>query len=115
MATRRIISTEKTILDRDDDDITSPVGGSQHQSSSTAPAVPIDVILKLLAFTFAMVVMPIGSYFLTVNTVFKGNTTYAGGLAAIMANVVLVGYVIVAMNEDQSEQLEAKKKANKKE
>jgi hypothetical protein len=31
-----------------------------------------DVIIKLLAFTFAMIVVPIGSYFVTVNTVFKG-------------------------------------------
>ncbi|KAI2782320.1 hypothetical protein F4815DRAFT_30388 [Daldinia loculata] len=109
MATRRIISTEKTILDKDDDGTSG-----QEQSSSTAPAVPIGVIIKLLAFTFAMVVIPIGSYFLTVNTIFKGNSTYAGALAAIMANVVLVGYVIVAMNEDQSEQLAAKKKEGKK-
>lgn len=33
---------------------------------------PRDVIVKLLAFTFAMIVVPIGSYFATVNTVFKG-------------------------------------------
>ncbi|KAI0382094.1 hypothetical protein F5Y04DRAFT_57941 [Hypomontagnella monticulosa] len=75
MATRRIISTERTILDKDDDDInagSSTGGPGQQQSSSTAPAVPTDVILKLLAFTFAMVVIPIGSYFLTVNTIFKG-------------------------------------------
>jgi hypothetical protein len=76
-----------------------------------------------------MIVAPIGSYFLTVDMVFKGitlrfhlrslharhsfgvaadmvkgNSTYAGALAAIIANVVLVGYVIVAMREDQSEQ-----------
>ncbi|KAI2633697.1 VMA21-like domain-containing protein [Hypomontagnella submonticulosa] len=116
MATRRIISTERTILDKDDDDInTGPNTGvaGQQQSSSTAPAVPMDVILKLLAFTFAMVVIPIGSYFVTVNTIFRGNSTYAGGLAAIMANVVLVGYVIVAMNEDQSDQLQAKKGGKK--
>ncbi|KAI1439693.1 VMA21-like domain-containing protein [Annulohypoxylon stygium] len=112
MATQRIISTEKTILDKDDDD---HVGSTGQQSSSTAPAVPTDVIVKLLAFTLAMVVLPIGSYFLTVNTVFGGNSTYAGGLAAIMANVVLVGYVVVAMNEDQTDQAEAKKKGNKKE
>lgn len=31
-----------------------------------------DVIIKLLAFTLAMVVVPIGSYFATVNTLFKG-------------------------------------------
>ncbi|OTA86760.1 hypothetical protein M434DRAFT_35618 [Hypoxylon sp. CO27-5] len=114
MATRRIISTEKTILDKDDDDVRAAVAGQQ-QSNSTGPAVPLDVILKLLAFTFGMVVIPIGSYFLTVNTIFKGNSTYAGALAAIMANVVLVGYVVVAMNEDQSEQLEAKRKGSKKE
>lgn len=94
-----------------------------------------EVIVKLLAFTFAMIVGPIGSYFLTVNTLFKGrsfprfhsdtrrefanwsvwkgNSTYAGALAAIMANVVLVGYVIVAMKEDQSDRLEEEKKKDK--
>ncbi|PQE20008.1 vacuolar ATPase assembly integral membrane VMA21 protein [Rutstroemia sp. NJR-2017a BVV2] len=65
-------------------------------------------------FTFAMIVVPIGSYFVTLDTLFKGNSTYAGALAAIMANVVLVGYVIVAMNEDQSEALEAAEKDSKK-
>ncbi|KAI1333230.1 hypothetical protein F5Y16DRAFT_393627 [Xylariaceae sp. FL0255] len=104
MTSRRIISSEKTILDKDDDDLTS------RQQSSTAPAVPMDVILKLLAFTLAMIMVPIGSYFLTINTVFGGNSTYAGILAAILANVVLVGYVIVAYNEDQSDQREAEGK-----
>ena len=28
--------------------------------------------MKLLAFTFAMVVVPIGSYFVTVNTIYRG-------------------------------------------
>ncbi|KAG8164776.1 hypothetical protein KVR01_005051 [Diaporthe batatas] len=103
MATQRIISTEKTILDKDDMD-----SGSSGSKSNIAPAVPMDVIVKLLAFTFAMIVVPIGSYFATVNTVFKGNSTFAGATAAIMANVVLIAYVIVAMREDQSEQYDKK-------
>jgi hypothetical protein len=63
MATRRIVATEKTFLDKDD-----PID----EHTSTAPAVPAQVIYKLLAFTFAMVVVPIGSYFVTVNTIFSG-------------------------------------------
>ncbi|KAL2207280.1 hypothetical protein CC79DRAFT_1321394 [Sarocladium strictum] len=104
MATCRIIGEEKTILDRDE----------PQEKSDTSPAVPRDVLLKLLAFTFAMIVVPIGSYFVTVNTIFSGNTTYAGALAAVMANVVLIGYIVVAMNEDQSEQLKAGKGDGKK-
>jgi len=99
--------------------------------------------MKLLAFTLGMIVIPIGSYYVTVDTLFKGiygvelsspvnhfnllakhdgpsygrtnfrlkitnfmlgNSTYAGALAAIMANVVLIGYIFAAMAEDQSEQ-----------
>ncbi|KAH7326472.1 vacuolar ATPase assembly integral membrane protein [Stachybotrys elegans] len=105
MATRRIISTEKTILDQDE---------QPEEKSDISPAVPKDVIIKLLGFTFAMIFVPIGSYFMTVHTIFQGNSSYAGGLAALLANVVLISYVVVAMNEDQSEQQAAKKKESKK-
>jgi vacuolar ATPase assembly integral membrane protein VMA21 len=80
-----------------------------------------------------MVVGPIGTYFLTFNTVFKGmlarlerenvtwmmltwtagNSTFAGATAAVMANVVLVAYVVIAMREDQSEAIEAAEKEKK--
>jgi len=105
MATRRIVPNEKSVLEKDDKDFT-PADGK----SNIAPAVPAHVIFKLLGFTLAMIVGPIGTYFLTLNNVFGGNSTYAGATAAIMANVVLVGYVIVAFMEDQSESIEAAEK-----
>ncbi|KEZ44653.1 hypothetical protein SAPIO_CDS3698 [Scedosporium apiospermum] len=102
----RIIS-EKTVLDQDDH-----VGGP----SNISPAVPTHVIVKLLGFTLAMVVLPIGSYYASLDTLFKGNSTFAGALAAVMANVVLIGYVVVAMKEDQSDlrQPKAEKAEGKK-
>jgi len=56
-----------------------------------------------------MVVAPISSYFLTVNTIFSGNSSYAGALAALVANIVLAGYIVVAVMEDQSDHTEVKK------
>jgi hypothetical protein len=50
----------------------------------------------------------------TKTNMFVGNSTWAGASAAIMANVVLMGYVVVAFNEDQSEAIEAAEKESKK-
>ncbi len=94
-------------------------GASSSVSSSTSsldgpsdirPAVASSVIYKLLVFTLAMVTVPLGAYFLSVRTVFEGNPTFAGGLAALMANVVLIGYIVVAVRDDQAEQEERSKK-----
>ncbi|KFY27844.1 hypothetical protein V493_03276 [Pseudogymnoascus sp. VKM F-4281 (FW-2241)] len=111
MATRRNNAAAPTAAGEkaSQDDFKQPLG----QPSITAPAVPMHVIVKLLAFTFAMVVVPIGSYFLTLNLVFDGNSTFAGATAAFMANVVLVGYIVVAMREDQSEAIEAAEREKK--
>ncbi|KAG9671609.1 hypothetical protein KCU99_g2950, partial [Aureobasidium melanogenum] len=105
MATnRRIVTQEKTHLDQDE---------VQQQPSITTPAVPQHVIVKLLLFSFAMIVLPISSYFLTLNNLYSGNSTYAGATAAIIANFVLIGYVIVAMREDAGERAEAEEKDKK--
>lgn len=42
-----------------------------------------------------------------------GNSTWAGATAALTANAVLIGYIVVAMKEDQSESEEAKQSAKK--
>ncbi|KAI9679998.1 MAG: vacuolar ATPase assembly integral membrane protein vma21 [Caeruleum heppii] len=110
MTSRRIVSDEKTVLEKDDHDGRTPPASA---NSSIAPAVPTSVIVKLLGFTLAMVVGPIGTYYLSLHSIFKGNSTYAGATAAIMANLVLVAYVLVAMNDDQTENLAAAEKEKK--
>ena len=47
-------------------------------------------------------------------TLCLGNATYAGGLAALMANVVLMAYVVMAFRDDQEEQREEAEKEKKK-
>lgn len=42
-----------------------------------------------------------------------GNSTFAGATAAIVANLVLIAYIVVAMREDQSERIEAEQKEKK--
>lgn len=84
-----------------------------------------------MSFTFAMVTFPIGTYFLTLHNVYSGksgglaqrresrsyddvgNATFAGATAAVMANVVLIAYVVMAMKEDQSERLEEEERKKK--
>ncbi|KAL6711844.1 vacuolar ATPase assembly integral membrane protein vma21 [Coniothyrium glycines] len=105
MTTRRNVNSEKAYVD--------DTGRAPPGPSNTSPAVPISVIWKLMGFTFAMIVLPISTYFFSVNFVFGGNATYAGGLAALMANVVLIAYVVMAFKDDQEEMREEAEKSRK--
>jgi hypothetical protein len=67
------------------------------------------------------------TYFGTVNKVFEGerkkacilyqsthfyslgNSTYAGGAAAVVANIVVIAYIVVAIYEDKASPEETKK------
>ncbi|KAG0313398.1 vacuolar ATPase assembly integral membrane protein vma21 [Linnemannia gamsii] len=57
-------------------------------------------VAKLAFFTVAMIAFPLATYFLTIDRYFGGNATYAGISAAVMANVVLIAYVVAAVMED---------------
>ncbi|TIB70632.1 hypothetical protein E3Q22_04121 [Wallemia mellicola] len=66
-------------------------------------AVTASSITKLLAFSIALVVLPISIYFITLNSIFNGNSTYAAISAALTANVVLMLYVGLAIYEDDDD------------
>ncbi|KAH3663425.1 hypothetical protein WICMUC_005951 [Wickerhamomyces mucosus] len=56
------------------------------------------VVQKLVLFTALMVFAPLITFFLTQYV--SGSSIISGGLAAAVANIVLVGYIVVAFNED---------------
>lgn len=76
-------------------------------SQSQAPAVSTSVVLKLLFFSAAMLILPLSAYYLSLEYLFGGyKTSYAAITAAITANLVVVGYVVVAFLEDDSQIVE---------
>ncbi|ORZ13222.1 hypothetical protein BCR42DRAFT_419429, partial [Absidia repens] len=69
---------------------------------STRPSISKSVIFKLLGFSALLFIAPIATYFYSLDTVFGGNNTYAAGAAALVANLVVIGYILVAMVEDMN-------------
>ncbi|KAL1968283.1 hypothetical protein VTN77DRAFT_2118 [Rasamsonia byssochlamydoides] len=112
MATRRIPppSSSSTEKETSSSLAATSAAKSAAKDSDVTPAVSMGVILKLLAFTVAMIAAPIGVYFLTVDAVFQGNSTFAGAGAALTANIVLIAYIVVAWREDQEEERRRKEK-----
>ncbi|SNX84251.1 related to VMA21 - ATPase assembly integral membrane protein [Melanopsichium pennsylvanicum] len=61
------------------------------------------VYYKLAFFSVALFAAPLSAYFFAKDRYFDGNATYAGGLAALVVNLVLAAYVVAAFLEDDSD------------
>ncbi|KAI5844254.1 hypothetical protein BZA05DRAFT_409538 [Tricharina praecox] len=99
MATRRNVKAEQPVPSTSEKAPEALIATKQPASLN----VPGSVVAKLLLFTFAMITAPLGTYYISVTSLFVGQSTVAGALAAVAANVVLIAYVIVAMTEDAAE------------
>ncbi|KAK9452492.1 vacuolar ATPase assembly integral membrane protein vma21 [Dipodascopsis uninucleata] len=78
----------------------SSATSSSASSVKKEPIVSPEVVKALAMFTAAMVIIPLGSFYLTLHLFFNENRQWAGLVAAIMANVVVISYVIFAFRED---------------
>ncbi|KAF3092695.1 vacuolar ATPase assembly integral membrane protein vma21 [Orbilia oligospora] len=107
MATRRNV---KSPSDEKSDNVSSPppvlpkAMQAERMKNNPGPSIPREVLLKLFGFTVAMLFGPIGCYYLTTNYISPGSTVLGASIAAVVANVVLVLFILVAMKEDDGEE-----------
>lgn len=72
------------------------------------------VLFKLVLFSIALAVAPLSSYFLSLNYVWEGNSTYAAITAIVAANAVLVAYIAMSLQEERKLQAKPTAKAESK-
>ncbi|AXA48478.1 vacuolar ATPase assembly integral membrane protein VMA21 [Malassezia restricta] len=68
------------------------------------------VYYKLAFFSTALFVLPIVAYYYAKDRWLGGDAVYAGGLAALVANLVLAGYIVAACLEDDGTQSQRRAK-----
>lgn len=78
---------------------------------SSQPVLPRRVVQTLAFFTAAMIVLPLLSFFALRH--FKFNSLLCGGVAAGVANIVLIAYVAVAIFEKEDPAVTALKEKKK--
>ncbi|CEL59625.1 Vacuolar ATPase assembly integral membrane protein VMA21 OS=Phaeosphaeria nodorum (strain SN15 / ATCC MYA-4574 / FGSC 10173) GN=VMA21 PE=3 SV=1 [Rhizoctonia solani AG-1 IB] len=77
-------------------------------SAESAPTKIIEdaadsaVLFKLTGFSLALAVIPLSSYFLSMNYLWGGNSTYAALTAIVSANAVLIAYILLSISDDRA-------------
>ncbi|GAA6002305.1 hypothetical protein JCM10207_001055 [Rhodosporidiobolus poonsookiae] len=71
------------------------------------------VLTKLVIFSIAMVIAPIGTYYLSRDYLFDSNPTYSAIAAVVVANAILVMFIYIAFKEDQEDYREEQEKKKK--
>ncbi|KIY67435.1 hypothetical protein CYLTODRAFT_397131 [Cylindrobasidium torrendii FP15055 ss-10] len=59
-------------------------------------------LVKLVVFSVSLGVLPLSSYFISLNYIWDGNATFAAITAIVAANAVLVSYIVSSVYEDGS-------------
>jgi len=71
--------------------------------SAENAAASTRALTKLSLFAVGMALLPLTSYFVSLKYLFENNTTIAAISAVVVANVVLVGFIVVAIREEQED------------
>ncbi|KDR83865.1 hypothetical protein GALMADRAFT_86504 [Galerina marginata CBS 339.88] len=79
-------------------------------SKINADAAAGGVLFKLIVFSVSLGVIPLASYFLSLDYLWHGNSTFAAITAVVAANVVLVAYIISSVLEDKKDALSTSQK-----
>ncbi|KAK6505441.1 vacuolar ATPase assembly integral membrane protein vma21 [Arthrobotrys musiformis] len=107
MATRRNVKSsdeKETQKDNAPPPVLPKAMQAERMKNNPGPSIPKEVLIKLFSFTVAMLFGPIGCYYISTNYLFPGSTVLGASIAAVVANVVLVLFILVAMKEDDGEE-----------